>query len=580
MRFRSIHRSRPPRTARANRPRRRRLPALLGRYATSLALLGTLTLGGCTAPEARSDDTVTVAASTPIIADLVGNVAGTRAQTTSIVPFGADPHTYEPSLAALKDIARADVVFSNGLLLESQALTNTIDANLPKGTQNITLGDAAVAYGARHIALVEDASLATVWLGFRVEDDAAAAASHGGTDPQADTADAADGADAADAADTAEAAARKQKSSVTLTTSAEGPGQLSAFTTGTFGQPTAWIVSDRKASENEIELPLNAHTHMSWGFSAPGIYTMHLQAHLNEPGQEPRPLGETDVTFAVGVDPAQTGREHQIDSGHVDITAYTSGALDFRGEVGTKQTTRWGTDESVVVVPHSAATTVPGDPSWNFLGHPGSEAWVLAQAVVGKHVHGDIDPHMWLDISNAIAYVEVIRTELSRVDPAGAPEYEANAAAYIEQLSALDEWSAGVISSIPKANRKLVTTHDGFGYLADAYHLQVAGFVAPNPTAEPSAQALANLTRTLIDLHVPAVFAEPGSRAHRGELEAAAQAANAQVCELVSDTLTEQAHSYVALVETNTQTLKSCLDPGALPAWPPDYATPQPGSTA
>lgn len=519
-------------------------PAGLRRAILVALLTGATVLSGCSrAAEPNETGAVKVAASTPIIANLVQNVAGDRTEVTSLVPFGADPHTYEPSLAALKNVARADVVFSNGLLLEDQALTTTINANLPQGTSNIELGEKSVAYGARHIALVEDASLATVWLGFRVEDDA-----------------------------TQDADQRDPNATVTMEATAEGPGTLSAFTTGTFGQPTAWIVSGRSAEENQVDLPLNAHTHMSWGFSQAGIYTVNISAYLNRPGAERENLGSSTITFAVGIDPTETGKTRQVNSGHVDITAHTSGEINLRGEVDSEQTAEWEAAESVVVVPHSTATTVPADPSWDFLGHPGSQTWVLAQAVVGRHVHGDVDPHMWLDVANAVAYVEVIRDELTRVDPAGGDEYAANAQAYIDELRRLDAWARQVTASIPERNRKLVTTHDGFGYLADAYGLQVAGFVAPNPTAEPSAQALANLTRTLIDLGVPAVFSEPGSNAHHGELAAAAASANSRVCELVSDTLTDSAPNYVQMVKNNIGTLKDCLDPSALPAWDPDFA--------
>ncbi|PMD04394.1 metal ABC transporter solute-binding protein, Zn/Mn family, partial [Brevibacterium paucivorans] len=58
--------------------------------------------------------------------------------------------------------------------------------------------------------------------------------------------------------------------------------------------------------------------------------------------------------------------------------------------------------------------------------------------MLGKHVHGEIDPHMWLSADNAIAYVKVIRDVFSRADPANAETYRANAADYIDQLDQLD----------------------------------------------------------------------------------------------------------------------------------------------
>lgn len=82
--------------------------------------------------------------------------------------------------------------------------------------------------------------------------------------------------------------------------------------------------------------------------------------------------------------------------------------------------------------------------------------------------------------------MEIIRDTLIDVDPEGAAEYTANAAAYIDKLYALDAEITDTIAQIPPSQRTLVTTHDAFGYLANAYGLNIAGFVSPNPAVEPS----------------------------------------------------------------------------------------------
>ena len=84
-------------------------------------------LTGCSqAPE--EVEGVNVVASTSILADVVRNVAGDNAEVKTLIRRGADPHSYEPTLHNTRDIAYADAVFTNGLLLEPQALTRTIDA--------------------------------------------------------------------------------------------------------------------------------------------------------------------------------------------------------------------------------------------------------------------------------------------------------------------------------------------------------------------------------------------------------------------------------------------------------------------
>lgn len=502
----------------------------------------------------RNSDAPRVVASTPILADLAQNVLGERGEVTSLVPPGADPHSFEPSLRSLRELARADIVFSNQLLLEDQALLATMDATRRPGVKNVGLGEAAVAYGARHIALVEDAALSTVWLGFRAGAPVA---------PQSQ-----EGNDAAPSAPTTSAPIVSLRA-----LSVTGPGTLAAFTTGTFGQPKVYIDSSR-GELGHVDLPAQAHTHMSWAFSAPGIYELRMRAEVQENGQN-RSLGEGTVVFAVGVDPATTGRSRVIDAGHVDITMADSGAITLRGEIESARTTEVSPDSAVIAVPHTVATHIPGDPAWRFLGRAGDTSWVLAQAVLGEHVHGDVDPHLWLDASNAVAYVETIAAELSALDPAGAPTYAANAQAYIARLQRLDEWLRGVVASIPARQRKLVTAHDGFGYLARAYGLDTVGFVTPNPALEPSARQLANLTHTLMDLRVPAVFGEPTTASHAGELRAVASAAGVAVCQLYSDSFDGAATTYEAMMIANGRALKNCLDPGALPAWPPDYEVPR-----
>lgn len=472
-----------------------------------------------------------IVASTPIIADLVRNVAP-DAQVTSLVPPGADPHTFEPSLATIRDVAHADIAFSNQLLLEQQSLIETIDANLPRTAKNIALAQAAVEYGAKHRQLVEDASLSTIWLGFRAD-------GSGGSHDQVRI----------------------------CATGMRGPGKLSAFTTGTFGQPTAWFASiDGFTQDDCVKLPTNAHTHMSWGFSHAGKYLLDLQAELiSEAGV--KFLGATHVEFLVGdaVDPVDSEKQ-AIDNGHLDVTAHLDGGITLQGNTGSRNKVSINPTQAIIVVPHSTATVVP-DNSWEFLGKPGAKAWILAQAVLGRHVHGEIDPHLWHDVSNVIAYVDVIEKELVALDPENAEQYLQNAQSYREQLRQLDDWMREVIGSIPQEQRTLVTTHDSFGYLAEAYNMKVAGFVAPNPSLEPSVVQLSNLVNTLQDLPGKAVFLEPNSRTHVAELLSAAHAANVRVCEIYSDTFSESVQTYFELMQFNAKSLKSCLDPQSLPAW-------------
>ena len=122
--------------------------------------------------------------------------------------------------------------------------------------------------------------------------------------------------------------------------------------------------------------------------------------------------------------------------------------------------------------------------------------------------HGD--PHMWFDVHNTIRYVENIRDGLKQADPAAAASYDANAAAYIEQLRQLDAEIVKLVETVPAARRKLITNHDTFGYFAQRYGFEVVGnvFEGVSTEQEPSAQQIAQLVKLLKEQQVPAVFTE------------------------------------------------------------------------
>ena len=122
---------------------------------------------------------------------------------------------------------------------------------------------------------------------------------------------------------------------------------------------------------------------------------------------------------------------------------------------------------------------------------------------------GAPDPHVWFDAQNVIHWVNTVEQFLSALDPAHAAAYQTNAATYIAELQALDAWIVQQVAAIPQANRKLVIDHPVFGYFSGRYGFEQIGAVYPlNPSAEPSAQDVAALERTMRQYSVPAVFSE------------------------------------------------------------------------
>lgn len=185
-----------------------------------------------------------------------------------------------------------------------------------------------------------------------------------------------------------------------------------------------------------------------------------------------------------------------------------------------------------------------------------SSSAILVELAEGLPVI-DKNPHLWLDVLNAIAYVEHIRDALAEIDLAGADTYRANADGYLAELRTLDEEVAAAIDSIPPERRKLVTFHDAFPYLARRYGLEMVAVVVASPGKEPSAKDVANLVDAIAAEDVPAVFKEPQLNARI--LELAADDAGVEVCTLHSAALDKKVNTYVKLMRFNAKELTRCL---------------------
>lgn len=172
------------------------------------------------------------------------------------------------------------------------------------------------------------------------------------------------------------------------------------------------------------------------------------------------------------------------------------------------------------------------------------------------------DPHAWQSVVNAKAYVSNIREALVAVDPAGAATYKANAAAYRTRLDALDAEVRTAVATIPEARRQVISSHDAFGFFADAYGIS---FVAPqgvSTDSEPSAQDLAKIITQVKTAKIPAIFLENISDPRLMRRIAADTGAKIGGT-LYSDSLTAEngdAPTYIDMVRHNIKTLTSALN--------------------
>jgi zinc/manganese transport system substrate-binding protein len=178
-----------------------------------------------------------------------------------------------------------------------------------------------------------------------------------------------------------------------------------------------------------------------------------------------------------------------------------------------------------------------------------------------EHDHTSIDPHAWQSVGNAKIYVANIRDALVSGDPAGKAVYEANAAAYLAKLDALDKEVRDIVAGIPADRRRIISTHDAFGYFSQAYRVE---FIAPqgvSTEAEVSAKDVARIINQVRKQKIPAVFLENVSDSRlvkRISEETGAKIGGT----LYSDALTDEkgeAPTYIDMVRHNIRTLSAAL---------------------
>ena len=193
----------------------------------------------------------------------------------------------------------------------------------------------------------------------------------------------------------------------------------------------------------------------------------------------------------------------------------------------------------------------------------GSKAAIVsASNGIAPLSHGsEADPHAWQSVANAKIYVANIRDALAAADPADAPAFRANADGYLAKLDALDREVRAALEKIPPARRKVISTHDAFGYFAAAYGVE---FVAPegvSTESEPSARDIAAIITQIKTQKIPAVFLENISDPRLIQRIAAETGAKVGGT-LYSDSLTDEkgeAPTYIELVRHNIKTLTSAL---------------------
>ena len=126
-----------------------------------------------------------------------------------------------------------------------------------------------------------------------------------------------------------------------------------------------------------------------------------------------------------------------------------------------------------------------------------------------NHGHGMVtDPHAWQNLANGRLYVANIAKALAKVAPDRAATFQANGEAYAKRLADLDAWVKAELGGIPKAQRRIITSHDAFGYFGKAYGVELLAPVGISTEAEATPKDVAALIKQMKANKVRAVFIE------------------------------------------------------------------------
>ena len=173
------------------------------------------------------------------------------------------------------------------------------------------------------------------------------------------------------------------------------------------------------------------------------------------------------------------------------------------------------------------------------------------------HAHGVADPHAWQNLANAERYVETIRIALAAALPAHSAVFEQRAADYSKRIRALDQATKAQIAAVAVERRRVITSHDAFGYFAAAYGVTFYPLQGLATSNEPSAAEVVRIVDQIKKNKVSAIFTENISDPR--VLERIAKDSGAKVGgRLYVDALTEPgtaADTYLKMFELNVATI-------------------------
>lgn len=179
---------------------------------------------------------------------------------------------------------------------------------------------------------------------------------------------------------------------------------------------------------------------------------------------------------------------------------------------------------------------------------------------------GRYDPHVWMDPTLWSKVIDAVEVAMSEADPSSASVFAANAAAFKEELAALDVYTRESLAQLTPDQRVLLTAHDAFGYFGQAYDFEVMGIQGISTESEAGLNRISSLVDTLVARDIRAVFVETSvsDRNIRALIEGAASKGHEVRIggSLFSDAMGQEGTyegTYLGMIDHNVTTIARAL---------------------
>ena len=174
-----------------------------------------------------------------------------------------------------------------------------------------------------------------------------------------------------------------------------------------------------------------------------------------------------------------------------------------------------------------------------------------------EHATVNIDPHGWLDPDNGKTWLDVIATELSKIDPENTDIYFDNVSQGKTDIDAVISEIDATLATFRGTN--FIVYHDAYQYFERRFDVLAAGSISMGDVSDPSPARIAEIRQTVEELDMTCVFSEPQFNPELVATVVDGTKARARVIDPLGTRLALGADFYLNLLRNIAQTMASCL---------------------